>query len=74
MLSYQTWALSSLNANFSAISVCLLLSLCVACILFVQGNEKYVSYLLISRDELYANDVRRMNNGVFNAMMDEEEQ
>ncbi|KRY05414.1 hypothetical protein T12_4643 [Trichinella patagoniensis] len=30
--------------------------------------------MLISRNELYANDVRRMNNGVFNAMMDEEEQ
>ncbi|KRY24485.1 hypothetical protein T01_11636 [Trichinella spiralis] len=74
MLSYQTWALSSLNANLSAISICLLLSLCVACILFVQRNEKYVSYLLINRNELYANDVRRMNNGVFNAMTDEEEQ
>ncbi|KRY26197.1 hypothetical protein T01_12768 [Trichinella spiralis] len=48
--------------------------LCVACIIFVQGNEKYVSYLLINRNELYANDVRRMNNGVFNTMMDEEEQ
>ncbi|KRX32222.1 hypothetical protein T06_1442 [Trichinella sp. T6] len=48
MLSYQTWALSSLNANLSAISICLLLSLC-------------------------ANDVRRMNNGAFNAMTDEED-
>ncbi|KRX30989.1 hypothetical protein T05_12915 [Trichinella murrelli] len=54
MLSYQTWALSSLNANLSAISICLLLSLCVACILF-------------------ANEVRRTNNGAFNAMTDEED-
>ncbi|KRY14427.1 hypothetical protein T01_1780 [Trichinella spiralis] len=74
MLSYQTWALSSLNANLSAISICLLLSLCVTCIIFVQRNEEYVSYLLINRNELYANDVRRMNNGVSNAMTDEEEQ
>ncbi|KRX11292.1 hypothetical protein T07_14048 [Trichinella nelsoni] len=28
--------------------------------------------MLIHRNELYANDVRRMNNGVFNAMTDEE--
>ncbi|KRY02646.1 hypothetical protein T12_4261 [Trichinella patagoniensis] len=35
---------------------------------------KYVSYLLINRNELYANDVRRMNNGAFSTMTDEEEQ
>ncbi|KRX86360.1 hypothetical protein T12_4501 [Trichinella patagoniensis] len=35
---------------------------------------KYVSYLLINRNELYANDVRRMNNGAFNTMMGEKEQ
>ncbi|KRX76688.1 hypothetical protein T12_3722 [Trichinella patagoniensis] len=35
---------------------------------------KYVSYLLINRNELYANDVRRLNNGAFNTMTDEEEQ
>ncbi|KRY05835.1 hypothetical protein T01_6714 [Trichinella spiralis] len=35
---------------------------------------KYVSYLLINRNELYANGVRRMNYGVFNAMMGEKEQ
>ncbi|KRY04678.1 hypothetical protein T12_16495 [Trichinella patagoniensis] len=35
---------------------------------------KYVSYLLINRNELYANEVRRTNNGAFNAMTDEEEQ
>ncbi|KRY03932.1 hypothetical protein T12_16192 [Trichinella patagoniensis] len=29
--------------------------------------------MLISRNELYANDVRRMNNGAFNAMTDEED-
>ncbi|KRX30203.1 hypothetical protein T05_1408 [Trichinella murrelli] len=65
MLSYQTWALSSLNANSSAISICLLLSLCVACIIFVQRNE--IRFIL-------ANEVRRMKNGAFNAMTDEEEQ
>ncbi|KRX30066.1 hypothetical protein T05_2377 [Trichinella murrelli] len=73
MLSYQTWALSSLNANLSAISICLLWSLCVACIIFVQRNDKYVSYLLINRNELYANEKRRMNNGAFNTMTDEED-
>ncbi|KRY03986.1 hypothetical protein T12_9000 [Trichinella patagoniensis] len=35
---------------------------------------KYVSYLLINRNELYANGVRRMYNGAFNTMTDEEEQ
>ncbi|KRX31863.1 hypothetical protein T09_15107 [Trichinella sp. T9] len=35
---------------------------------------KYVLYLLINRNELYANEVRRMNNGAFNTMTDEEEQ
>ncbi|KRX31312.1 hypothetical protein T06_14547 [Trichinella sp. T6] len=30
--------------------------------------------MLISRNELYANDVRQMNNGAFNTMTDEEEQ
>ncbi|KRY02862.1 hypothetical protein T12_13593 [Trichinella patagoniensis] len=29
--------------------------------------------MLISRNELYANDVRRMNNGAFNAMTDKED-
>ncbi|KRX28653.1 hypothetical protein T06_8711 [Trichinella sp. T6] len=35
---------------------------------------KYVSYMLIYRNELYANEVRRMKNGAFNTMTDEEEQ
>ncbi|KRX40789.1 hypothetical protein T09_4662 [Trichinella sp. T9] len=29
--------------------------------------------MLISRNELYANEVRRMNNGAFNTMTDEED-
>ncbi|KRX37337.1 hypothetical protein T06_8200 [Trichinella sp. T6] len=50
-LSFQTYALSSLNANSRATAVCLLLSLC---------------------DLNNVNDVRRMNNGVFQTMSGKE--
>ncbi|KRX32169.1 hypothetical protein T06_9072 [Trichinella sp. T6] len=38
---------TDLNANLSAISICLLLSLCVACIIFVQRNE--IRFMLVNQ-------------------------
>ncbi|XP_003372907.1 conserved hypothetical protein [Trichinella spiralis] len=56
----QTAPLSSINLTDDRQLDCtkasmLPVSLCAACIIFVQPNERYVSYLLINRNELYVN-------------------